>query len=148
MKAFFAFATGMVWYELDLHYRKPLANRIVCFGCGLEFILVCVTFIGSYIIEHAIARLLLKMASAIFFVLLIATAINLFHVDNRITRWLGKFSMEIYIVQGLFLTLFHSKLINITNQYIYIFAVIVTTMGGAVLLHPITRKIYSIARDI
>ena len=145
-ESIFSFATGMIWRELDLHYMKSPSNKTVFFVCALEFILVCFTFVGSYLIDNNIAMLILKMASAVFFVALIETAINLISVENRITRWLGKFSMEIYIVQGIFLTLFHSQLINITNQYIYILVVTVTTIGAAVLFHPVTRKIYSIAR--
>lgn len=29
MKAFFSFATGMIWRELDLHYMKSPSNKTV-----------------------------------------------------------------------------------------------------------------------
>lgn len=143
----FAFPIGMIWREIDHYTVEIKKNKFVCFiGGGIEFVLVCISFVGFYLINNPIVALMLKMTSAVFFAVFIATAINLIHVENRITRWLGKYSTEIYVVQGLFLSLFHSQMIYLENSYLYVLVVTVATFVLAVVLHPITRRIYSIAR--
>ena len=143
----FAFVAGMSWRELELHCRRPMSNKNISLLCGIEFILVCSSFVGSHIIDNAIVALILKMLSAVCFAALIVTAVNLICVEYVVTRWLGKYSTEIYVFQGLFLTLFHSQFINIANQYIYIFMVVIATFVTAFFFHPVTKKIYSIVRS-
>lgn len=141
----FAFATGMAWYELEDQIKRT--NKFIVLLGGVEFILFCATFLGHCFVDNTIAALMLKMLSAVLFATFVVTAVNIISVENRATRWLGKYSLEIYVSQGLFLTFFHSQYINIENQYIYILAVAGATLGAAVLLHPVVRKIYSIARE-
>lgn len=116
-------------------------------GGVIDFTLVCIAFVGSYLVDNQVAALILKMVSSVCFAVFVATATHLIHVENRITRWLGKYSTEIYLVQGLFLTLFHSEMINLANPYLYVLLVTVSVLIAAVALHPITRTIYSIARE-
>lgn len=54
--------------------------------------------------------------------------------------------MEIYILQGLFLSMFHQPPINIENPYMYVLMVMIFVGIGAVITHPITSRIYSSAR--
>lgn len=140
----FAFATGMAWYELEDQIK--LTNKFVVLLGGVELILFCTAFLGHCLIDNTIVALMLKMLSAVLFAAFLVTVVNIVPVENRITQWLGKYSLEIYVSQGLFLTLFHSQCTNIENQYIYILVVAVATLEAAVLLHPVVRKIYSIAR--
>ena len=65
---------------------------------------------------------------------------------NRVTRVLGKYSMEIYVLQGVFLSLFHKEPFNITNPYIYVVSVIISVYIGAIIVHPMTERIYNNAR--
>ena len=53
--------------------------------------------------------------------------------------------MEIYAFQGLFLGLFHSRPMMIENPYLYIFFVCISVLVTAVIIHPITKWIFSAA---
>lgn len=144
----FAFPVGMFWREKD--HRTVTENRKKSFyiiAWMVEFSLVCISFAGSYLVKNLIFALILKMVSAVCFAVFVATAIHLIKVENPVTRLLGKYSTEIYLIQGLFLTLFHSGIINLANPYLYVLLVTVSVFAAAVALHPITRKIYSIARE-
>lgn len=113
----------------------------------IEVTLVCIAFVGSYLVNKLVAALILKMGSAVCFAVFVATAIHLIHAKNRIFRWLGKYSTEINLVQGLFLTLFYSEMINLENPYHYVLGGTVSVLVAAVVLYPITRMIYLIARE-
>lgn len=141
----FAFAAGMTWYKLETLINRT--NRFAAIVSGIAFILFCSAFLGHHFVDSTIVALILMIFAVVSFAVFAATAVNIVPVENRATRWLGKYSLEIYVSQGLFLTFFHSQYINIVNQYIYILAVAVATLGAAVLLHPVVRKIYSIARE-
>ena len=143
----FAFPIGMMWYENEHRIANVNRKTSFCYYRGvIYFTIFCIAFVGSYLLDNQVISLILKMVSAVCFAVFVATATHLIHIENKITRWLGKYSMEIYLVQGLFLTLFHSDMINIGNPYLYVLLVTVSVLIAAVALHPITRKIYSIAR--
>lgn len=112
--------------------------------------LICVLFggmiIGWKMFDNANLALLCKMISAVLFPMAVAGAVRYIPVENRMTRWLGKYSAEIYVVQGLFLGLFHSQLLMIENPYLYVIAAGITTLAAAVLLHPVVQRIYAAVR--
>lgn len=54
----------------------------------------------------------------------------------------GKISFEIYVCQGLAMTFFHSKIVNISNTYLYILACVAATVVIAVLFHYIVTFIF------
>lgn len=64
-------------------------------------------------------------------------------IDFSITRWLGKYSLEIYLCQGMFLTLFEGKLFDIKNAGIYCLVVIIAVVVSSIIIHPITKIINS-----
>ena len=143
----FAFPIGMIWAKYFNVSTNTFEKKLVCLGKTVFIgVLFCITFIGSYLIEAEILALTFKMASSILFAVSVAIAINLINIENRITRWLGKYSTEIYALQGFFLILYHSKVINLKNPYVYVLAVIISVCVAAVIVHPIIRKIYAIAR--
>lgn len=78
------------------------------------------------------------------FVLVTLLAIGRISLNFRITRFLGRISFEIYVVQGICLTLFHSKYIYIHNPYLFIAAVSASTIVLAIALHPIINNIFSL----
>lgn len=142
-----AFPVGMLWREKEHRMINVNCNTLFYVVGAIEFTLFCVAFVGSYLVNNLVAALILKMASSLCFAVFVATAIHVIHIENRVSRWLGKYSMEIYLVQGLFLMLFHSEMINLENPYLYIFGVTASVLVAAVALHPITRIIYLIARE-
>lgn len=143
-----AFPIGMLCRERDstlAHHH--CRDRIFVWGGVINFTLVCITFVGSHLIDNVMAALILKMVSAICFSIFVSTVTHLIYIENGILRWLGKYSTEIYLVQGVFLTLFHSDIINLENPYLYILFVTIFVLISSVAIHPITKMIYSIARE-
>lgn len=110
--------------------------------CILSFIGFCVMFVGSIVVPNDILKLLCKIMSSIMFVLFVACIIQIINIINRITSALGRISLEIYVIQGIFLLLFHSSYFNITNSWIYCLVVIICTLISSFLFHPISQKIY------
>lgn len=146
-ESIFAFPIGMIWGKYFNVFENKFGKKIVCLRTlVLIGVLFCITFIGSHLIEKEMFALVLKMLSAVLFVVSVAIVINFINIENRLTRWLGKYSTEIYALQGLFLILYHSKVINLKNPYIYVIAVITSVFAAAVIVHPATRKIYAVAR--
>ncbi len=61
---------------------------------------------------------------------------------NRVLYLLGSISLEIYVSQGLFFRLFHSKILYIENNFIYIVTVWICTVVFSFLLHYLFSYIY------
>lgn len=68
------------------------------------------------------------------------------NIQNAVTRFLGAISLEIYVLQGVFLTLFHSSIVVIENSYLYIAVVSATTILSAFLIHPLFQLVYDVCR--
>ena len=58
-------------------------------------------------------------------------------IGNAALGFLGRISLELYLLQGLMLLLFHSPLIWIENELAYALIVIASTAALAALLHPL-----------
>jgi len=110
--------------------------------CVLAFIGFGVMFVGSIVVPNDILKLLCKIMSSIMFVLFVVCIIQIINIINRITSALGRISLEIYVIQGIFLLLFHSSHINIPNGWVYCLVVIICTLISSFLFHPISQKIY------
>ena len=141
-----AFPLGMIWYNL-LSHKTVCKKKYIYFTWSVfEFVLFVATLIGYRKMNGPINSLLFKMASAVLFTVFVATVINIINLNNTLTRWLGKYSLEIYIIQGVFLNLFHSRIIYIKNPYIYVIVVTALVIATSIILYPVTRKFYSLAR--
>lgn len=143
----FAFPAGMLWEMRESGKSCHERKKTTAFW---QEALICVLFggmiIGWKMFDNANLALLCKMISAVLFPMAVAGAVRYIPVENRMTRWLGKYSAEIYVVQGLFLGLFHSQLLMIENPYLYVIAAGITTLAAAVLLHPVVQRIYAAVR--
>ena len=141
----FPFVLGFVWHAKKERIDSLLKNIkqwlwMVASTLFLAYGLVSLSFCNI----SSIVIVICKMLSAVLFVVLIMLLVNKIRVDYRLTRLLGTMSLDIYVVQGLFIVLLRSKLIYISNPYFYIVLVIIGTAVGAVLIHPIIRYIYKI----
>lgn len=79
-------------------------------------------------------------------IVLLFILINLkIKINNKILLFLGKISYELYMVQGLFLDIFRSRIYNIENDLYFTLLVIISSLVFAYLLHVIldfTKKIF------
>lgn len=93
-------------------------------------------------------KLVFKMLSAIFFCFAIILTIGKFSVDTFILRGISKISFEIYVSQGLFLSLFRSQVVYIDNSWLYSACVVVATVVFSIPLNYIFKKISKLIGDI
>lgn len=107
---------------------------------------VCTCFGLSRILPNEIISVICKSMSAVIFPIVVVVIVSWISIENNVTCILGRYSMEIYILQGLFLSMFHQPPINIENPYMYVLMVMIFVGIGAVITHPITSRIYSSAR--
>lgn len=141
-----AFPLGMVWcgYQDKFNFlRKGSTAFLVAI---IVFMLVCTCFGLSRVLPNGIISVICKSMSAVIFPIAVVVIVNWIPIENNVTHVLGKYSMEIYILQGLFLSVFHQPPINIENPYMYVLMVMIFVGIGVVIMHPITSRIYSSAR--
>lgn len=141
-----AFPLGMLWckYQNKLYFLRK--KRIAFVVTIVVFMGVCTCFVVSRILTNKILSIIWKSMSAVIFPTVVAVSVNWISIENKITRILGKYSMEIYILQGLFLSMFHQSVFNIINPYMYILSVIICVTAGSFIMHPVITKIYSVTR--
>ena len=139
-ESIFAFPLGLLLGEYSEKIKK-WDDKCKKY-CILSFIGFCVMFVGSIVVPNDILKLLCKIMSSIMFVLFVVCIIQTINIINRITSTLGRISLEIYVIQGIFLLLFHSSYINIPNGWVYCLVVIICTLISSFLFHPISQKIY------
>lgn len=141
-----AFPLGMLWckYQNKLYFLRK--KRIAFVVTMVVFMVVCTCFVVSRILTNKILSIIWKSMSAVIFPTVVAVSVNWISIENKITRILGKYSMEIYILQGLFLSMFHQSVFNIINPYMYILSVIICVTAGSFIMHAVITKIYSVTR--
>lgn len=78
------------------------------------------------------------------FVLGVLLVIGKVRLDCRLTRMLGAISLEVYVMQGMCLSFFQSRVVNIQNPYLYVAAVSISTVVLAAAIHPVMKAIFSL----
>ena len=111
--------------------------------CSLSFLAFFLLF-GLYYIFDGVMKYIVQIFVAVFFVCVVFSFIQFIPINNVLTRFLGKISLEIYVLQGLFLNLFHSSFIYVDNKYLYVALVTLCTILTAVAVSPLYKKTYSI----
>ncbi|MBO4283035.1 MAG: acyltransferase [Clostridia bacterium] len=135
------FVYGMIWYEK----RETIDNWINSKKSrwAIIWLASCVLFAFNYMLSFRAVPVLFRGLSYFFFVTLVIMLLTKIKIQNRVTSFLGAISLEIYVVQGLFLILFHIGNTNVSNPYLYILAVTSSTIISALILHPLIRLVYS-----
>ena len=144
------------WYEAILCFPLGVAYanykdkvHSVIFKSKLKTIFLFLIFLCAFILLllfstklsfSSLLKMACKMASAIAFVWVATIFVLVININNPITRFLGKISLEIYLLQGIFLNLFKNQ-IYIENDILYILAVTVCTLILAMLAHPVYKAI-------
>ena len=143
-EAGFCFAAGCVYAECEdriIKYRNGSTGNkryiqymtvAICFFVAL--------FFGNRAVLPNGMRIVVKMLSAILFALLMMSVVSVIKITNGIVRFLGKYSLEIYLLQGIFLNAFIRCIKSIT-EWGYILAVMISTILAAIVVHPLYSKI-------
>ena len=127
------YATGYIitWYEGIMAFPLGMMwcaqkQKLIIFGDKKKAVLislvtifcVCMCYVASRVSSNAIS-ILFKSLSAVIFPVAVVSSVNWIPVQNKVSNTLGKYSMEIYILQGMFLTLFHKSPFNIVNPWVW-----------------------------
>ena len=142
-----AFNLGIFWADKrEAIFAKLKNKKTYILSFCVCFFAMGATFGGWYFTSGAISTLSQGICQLLFVVLIIL-AVQKIKIANLITTHLGVYSLEIYIIQGLFLNMYKSSLICIENDCIFAGAVAVSTYLAALVLHPIIKLIYSAFGD-
>ncbi len=80
-----------------------------------------------------------QMCAVISFVFFVFLVTLKFRVNNKLLRFISSISLELYLIHGIFVQLFHSKACMIKNDILYLVLVIVCSIATAWLIHyPVT----------
>lgn len=157
----FAFNMATTWYEASLCFplgilyskaKDKINNNLIL--CTKKWILVLALlsctfivtlFFGNKPILFESLRIFVKMISAIIFSILIALLFSKININFFFTRFLGNYSLEIYLTQGIFMSLFIDQ-IPIHNDWLYILIVASTTVIFSILVHPIFKFVSSVGK--
>ena len=139
-----SFLLGIVWYLHKKNIDKILGNNKRWFVLlSISFILFIALVLGGKLITLTYINIFLKTLSALTFAVFAMILIFNIPIKFSVANFLGKYSLEIYVMQGLFITLFHSGLVYIDNPYLYILLVSIFVIVFAITLNPIIKFIYS-----
>lgn len=142
-----AFVFGIFWTS---HQKllNCLNTKAKWFACMIIFLIIFgVTWLLQLKLAPNLLYIPVKMISSILFVIVVLIAICEIRINYSFTRWLGRYSFEIYVLQGVFLTFFHSDCIYVHNNGIYILLVVISTFIISIAFYPIVNAIYRIARN-
>lgn len=80
------------------------------------------------------------IAMLVFVLAVLLVALKL-HFRNPVLNFLGKISLEIYLIHGIFIELFHSQFIYIQKDEFYVGAVLLASIASAFLIWLLVSKI-------
>ena len=140
-ESIFAFPMGVVFAFYEDRMTKIIETKrfslIIC--SGLSF---CLTFILKSILGFGILSIAIKMISALTFVTTIVIVMYLFRIESKMFSRIGVISLEIYVLQGVFLDALHSEVIYIQTEWLYCITVVMCTVAAAYCFHPLVQLIY------
>ncbi len=102
-------------------------------------VFLLVLLLGNKQILPEPLRICVKMVSCVCFAGLVLLAAAHIKTENPVTVFLGKFSLEIYVLQGLFL---YGLRPVIHNDWLYIAAVLAGVILLALAAHPVFQRIH------
>jgi peptidoglycan/LPS O-acetylase OafA/YrhL len=137
---------GMIWavYERKLLNVLNRFYKLIAPIVWLSFVLLVGLGdkIESYVCIDDIASLV-SMLTAVAFVISTLLFMLKFKIGNKVLNYIGNISLEIYLTQGLFITIFHSRKMYIQNEFIFCVLVIIGCVVFASLLNFVLKKILS-----
>lgn len=134
-----AFVVGILWGVFGRRMQEIILSKkrfaLLAFGTVAFLMFWLFGRVFSWLPDTL--DILFKAIACCFFVFDCIVLTTIVPIENRFTAFLGKISLEIYVVQGFFLNLYHTPGVYIENAWMYIAAVTVSTLVFSVMLHPI-----------
>ena len=137
------FFAGLWYAYLKTKIDCFLTDNIRWMGALLASgMLVLTMLLGSKFVKHVYLDAVFLTLSELAFVSCVLLVISRVRIDCRLTRMLGAISLEVYVMQGMCLSFFHGRYVNIRNPYLYVLAATVSTIVLAIIVHPIIKRIF------
>ncbi len=137
----FIFVLGMIWAE-----KQAIIDKWAQKGGYVIWGASCILFLGSYFLSTVTAPVFFRGLSYFFLIPVTTFALCKINIQNAVTRFLGSISLEIYVLQGVYLNLFRSSAVIFEKHWLYIAAVITATILSAFWVHPFFQLIYNTCR--
>lgn len=131
---------GMLWAENEERIMSAISSPVwyaaVLGLCAVGFLLLFTGFDRIYALYPTpVMRYGIQAAGCLLFTLGVVMTMYKLRFGNPILSALGRISFEIYVLQGVFLLLFHSAPLYIGNDFLYALAVTLCTVALAALIH-------------
>lgn len=149
-EASYCFVLGVLFAENE-NKSSNLCNAIktpciyYLFYTAMFGLFLVALYFGNKSILPETGRIAIKLISALLFSVLAVSALSLIEIRNCVTRFLGNISLEIYLLQGIFLDLF-METIPVLNEWFYMLIVTMSTIVSAIIFNPVFKKIINIGR--
>lgn len=133
---------GYIWSCNKEKFTAILENRlwIVIF---FSFLMFSVTLITGNWYFTGFLKIIVKMISVCFFILFCSSFLRIIPFKNKLTLFLGKISLEIYIIHGIFLSIFLKENMTLVQSGIYCIEVLVCSVAAAFVLNKLMVKVNS-----
>lgn len=140
-----AFPCGILW----ANHRQQIDRRFSSTKKWMLYVvLLLISFGGAFVLSGGLPagllRIVVKILSALLFVGLATTWVNRVPVKSKILKWIGTISLEMYVMQFVFLLLFNGQRLNPNNPYVYVLCVTISTVVASAGLKHIVDAIYRI----
>ncbi len=133
-EAIFAVLLGVIWSMKKSHIDKEMQKRYL-FYLSSAFGLFCILFLIAHLAIPRFLSVPVKMLSSVVFVWLILLLLMKLPLRLKIMDILGRYFFEIYVTQGIALTLFRSRVIYIENDLLYVVICLLLLVPLAVISH-------------
>lgn len=141
-----AFPFGMLYAKYDVYVDKRINTKSNILLFIMSFTAFSCTYIGDHLIKNDL-HIVTKLLSILFFIILVICIIRWIPVSTKITVFLGEISLEIYVLQGLFLWILRLEVVSSmvwTIRLIISIAIFLTTIAFSALIHPFIKNINSL----
>lgn len=127
----------MRWCNIGRYKNVVL---LLILGCSITmfFILPERSFLGAVVSRNI---------SSVCFVLLVLILLQKIRVGNSASRFLGKISFEVFLIHPLVIQIYHSDLVYLKNNIIYVIAVIITSILLGLLLNALVKAIKEMVKQ-
>ncbi len=144
----FAFGLGVVWAVYHEQIMEFFKRRFVA-KFSLSFVLFLIIFSVPVVIDVckldynklALVILICQVIASLLFSAIVALAGTKVQFKNRILSLIGDLSLEIYLIQGIAITLLRSDKLYLQNSVLYTLLVFAITAPLALLLHIVFKWI-------
>lgn len=107
-------------------------------------VFVIALFFGNKNVLPETVRVAVKMLSSLLFVVLMVVTLTRIRINNCVTKFLGDISLEIYVLQGLFLTAYRGFFYDM----VYMLLVIISVLLASIVVHPIFKYINKTSKKL